>query len=78
MLFLSDLGFAMLMFTVGAHVPLRDPRLYASLRSGEVAAGVVLLLAPPGGWAAARSRGPATPRSMLSSSAPARSPRSYQ
>ena len=32
--FLSDVGFAMLMFTVGAHIPLRDPRLPASLRSG--------------------------------------------
>ena len=51
--FLSDVGFAMLMFTVGAHIPLRDPRLPASLRSGAVAAGVVLVLAPLGGVAAA-------------------------
>ena len=56
-LFLSDLGFAMLMFTVGAHVPLRDRRLPASLRSGGVAAGVVLLLAPLGGLAAASFAG---------------------
>ena len=53
MQFLSDVGFAMLMFTVGAHIPLRDPRLPASLRGGGVAAGVVLALAPLGGVAAA-------------------------
>lgn len=51
--FLSDVGFAMLMFTVGAHIPLRDPRLPASLRSGAVAAVAVLLLSPLGGVAAA-------------------------
>jgi Kef-type K+ transport system membrane component KefB len=51
--FLGDVGFAMLMFTVGAHVPLRDRRLRASLGGGAVAAGVVLLLAPVGGVAAA-------------------------
>jgi Kef-type K+ transport system membrane component KefB len=51
--FLSDVGFAMLMFTVGAHIPLRDPRLPASSRSGAVAAGAVLLLGPLGGVAAA-------------------------
>jgi len=51
--FLSDVGFAMLMFTVGAHMPLRDPRLPAALRSGAVAAGVVLLLGPPAGAVAA-------------------------
>ena len=56
-LFLSDLGFAMLMFTVGAHIPLRDRRLPASLRSGAVAAGIVLLLAPLGGLAAASFAG---------------------
>jgi hypothetical protein len=47
--FLSDVGFAMLMFTVCAHLPLRDPRLPAALRSGAVAAGVVLLLGPLAG-----------------------------
>jgi Kef-type K+ transport system membrane component KefB len=51
--FLGDVGFAMLMFTVGAHIPLRDGRLRASLRAGGVAAGAVLLLAPLGGAAAA-------------------------
>jgi len=51
--FLSDVGFAMLMFTVGAHVPLRDPQLPTALRSGAVAAGAVLVLSPLGGVAAA-------------------------
>jgi Kef-type K+ transport system membrane component KefB len=51
--FLSDVGFAMLMFTVGAHIPLRDPRLPASLKGGAVAAGAVFALAPLGGLAAA-------------------------
>ena len=51
--FLSDVGFAMLMFTVGAHIPLRDPRLPASLRGGAVAAVIVFVLAPLGGVAAA-------------------------
>ena len=55
--FLSDVGFAMLMFTVGAHIPLRDPRLPTSLRSGAVAAGAVLVLSPLGGVAAARFAG---------------------
>jgi Kef-type K+ transport system membrane component KefB len=47
----------MLMFTVGAHIPLRDPRLPVSLRSGAAAASVVLLLAPLGGLAAAALAG---------------------
>ena len=51
--FLGDIGFAMLMFSVGAHIPLRDPRLPDSLRGGAVAAAVVLVLAPVGGIAAA-------------------------
>jgi Kef-type K+ transport system membrane component KefB len=55
--FLSDVGFAMLMFNVGAHIPLRDPRLATSLRTGAAAAGIVFLLAPFGGVAAARFAG---------------------
>jgi Kef-type K+ transport system membrane component KefB len=56
-MFLSDVGFAMLMFTVGAHIPLRDRRLPTALRSGALAAGAVLLLAPLGGLAAASIAG---------------------
>jgi len=51
--FLSDVGFAMLMFTVGAHIPLRDPGLLASLRGGALAAVIVFVLAPLGGVVAA-------------------------
>jgi Kef-type K+ transport system membrane component KefB len=51
--FLSLVGFAMLMLTAGMHVPLRDPRLSASLRSGAVLAVLVGVLAVPAGFAAA-------------------------
>jgi Kef-type K+ transport system membrane component KefB len=51
--FLGEVGFAMLMFSVGAHVPLRERRLRAALPRGAVAAAVALALAPFGGLAAA-------------------------
>jgi Kef-type K+ transport system membrane component KefB len=47
--FLAEIGFAMLMLTVGMHLPLRDRRLAQSLRSGALLAGIVALLAIPGG-----------------------------
>jgi Kef-type K+ transport system membrane component KefB len=47
--FLGEIGFAMLMLTVGMHLPLRDKRLPASLRSGGLLAGIVCVLAIPGG-----------------------------
>lgn len=46
---LYDIGFAVLMFTVGMHVPLRDQRLRPALRSGALAAAVTLPLALAGG-----------------------------
>jgi len=55
--FLGQVGFAMLMLTVGMHLPLRDPRMAASLRSGAVLAGIVGLLATPAGIAAAAIAG---------------------
>ncbi len=55
--FLGEIGFAMLMLTVGMHLPLRDPRLSASLRSGGVLAGIVCVLAIPGGLLAASLAG---------------------
>lgn len=51
--FLSDVGFAMLMFTVGARIPVGDPRLRASVRRGALAACVVLALCPVAGIAVA-------------------------
>jgi Kef-type K+ transport system membrane component KefB len=55
--FLAQVGFAMLMLTVGIHLPLRDPRLSASLRSGAVLAVIVGVLAVPAGFAAAEVAG---------------------
>ena len=54
---LSQVGFAMLMLTAGMHLPLRDPRLLASLRSGALLAVLVGVLAVPGGIAAAALAG---------------------
>ena len=36
--FLADIGFALVMFVAGAHVPMRDPNLRAGLRTGTVRA----------------------------------------
>ncbi|MEY9835176.1 cation:proton antiporter [Streptacidiphilus sp. EB103A] len=36
--FLADIGFALVMFVAGAHVPLRDPSLRAGLRTGTLRA----------------------------------------
>ena len=55
--FLGDIGFAMLMLTVGMHLPLRDRRLAASMRDGAVLAGLVCVLAVPGGFLAAAIAG---------------------
>ena len=43
--FLSDVGFAMLMLSVGMNVPLHDRQIRAALGRGALAAGVVALLA---------------------------------
>ncbi len=44
--FLAQIGFALIMFVVGSHVPVRDPRLTAALRTGVLrAAGVGLVAA---------------------------------
>jgi Kef-type K+ transport system membrane component KefB len=55
--FLAEVGFAMLMLTVGMHLPLRDRRLSSSLRSGSVLAVIVGVLAVPGGFVAAAVAG---------------------
>ncbi len=55
--FLRDTGFAMLMLTAGMHLPLRDPRLAASLREGALLAAMVAALAVPAGLLAARVAG---------------------
>ena len=55
--FLGNVGFAMLMLTAGMHLPLRDRRLFASLRGGALLAVIVGLLAVPAGLAAAALAG---------------------
>src|SRR5690242_4505226 len=55
--FLGEVGFAMLMLTVGMHLPLRDPRLAAATRDGALLAGIVCVLAVPAGILAASISG---------------------
>ncbi len=54
---LGEIGFAMLMLTVGMHLPLSDRRLAASAREGALLAGVVCVLAVPAGLLAAAVAG---------------------
>jgi Kef-type K+ transport system membrane component KefB len=57
--FLASVGFAMLMLTVGMHLPLRERQLYSSLRRGATLAAIVGVLAVPAGIAAAALAGTA-------------------
>jgi Kef-type K+ transport system membrane component KefB len=50
---LAEIGFAMLMLTVGMHLPLRERRLGAALGAGAMLAAIVALLAIPAGMLAA-------------------------
>ena len=54
---LGEIGFAMLMLTVGMHLPLRDQRLAASARKGALLAAAVCVLAVPAGLLAASIAG---------------------
>jgi Kef-type K+ transport system membrane component KefB len=54
---LAEVGFAMLMLTVGMHLPLRDRRLAASAREGGLLALIVCVLALPAGLLAAAIAG---------------------
>lgn len=51
--FLADIGFCMLMFGAGMHVPLRHPGIARGLRRGAAAAVLVGVLAVPAGYAIA-------------------------
>ena len=51
--FLSEVGFAMLMFVVGTRLPLRDPGLRRSVRPAALAALLTLVFALPAGFALA-------------------------
>lgn len=48
--FLSDVGFATLMFVVGTHLPLRDAGMRTSLRPAALGTLLVLVLAVPAGY----------------------------
>jgi Kef-type K+ transport system membrane component KefB len=48
--FLSDVGFAMLMFVVGTHLPLRDAGMRRSLGPAALATALTLVLAVPAGF----------------------------
>ena len=50
---LSDVGFALLMFIVGTHLPVRDTRLRSALPAGAAIAATVAVLAAGGGLALA-------------------------
>jgi len=54
---LGEIGFAMLMLTVGMHLPLSDRRLAAAARKGGLLAGIVCVLAVPAGLLAASIAG---------------------
>src|SRR4029434_7369228 len=54
--FLADIGFALIMFVVGAQVPVRDRRLRAALEIGVLRAVGVSLLSVPLGRASCRER----------------------
>jgi Kef-type K+ transport system membrane component KefB len=55
--FLADIGFALIMFVAGAHVPVREPSLRAGLRTGLLRAAAVGLLAAAAGYVVARAFG---------------------
>jgi Kef-type K+ transport system membrane component KefB len=59
--FLGDIGFAMLMLSVGMNVPLHDRRLRTSLGRGTLAAAVAGVLAVAAGWLASRIGGAGHP-----------------
>lgn len=59
--FLADIGFALIMFVAGAHVPVRDTNLRAGLRIGTLRAAIVGVLAVGPALALARASAPGTP-----------------
>jgi Kef-type K+ transport system membrane component KefB len=55
--FLAKVGFAMLMYTAGMHIPLRSPALVRQLRRGASAFSIAAVLAIGAGWLAASVAG---------------------
>lgn len=54
LVFVAQVGFALVMFVVGSHVPIRDPAVRAGARRGVVRAVAVGVLAVPAGVLVAR------------------------
>ncbi|MCM6777564.1 cation:proton antiporter [Nocardia sp. CDC159] len=52
-MFLADMGFALVMFVAGTHVPVRDPTVRSALGVGAVRAGTVGVVAAAAGFAVA-------------------------
>ncbi|MEU0500218.1 cation:proton antiporter [Nocardia sp. NPDC005998] len=52
--FLADMGFALVMFVAGSHVPVRDPAVRSALRRGAIRAVLVGSLATAAGFGIAR------------------------
>jgi len=71
--FLADIGFALIMFVAGSHVPMRDPAMRSSLGPGALRAGLVAILATAVGFGLAAlfdtGNGPLYAVLMASSSA---------
>ena len=61
--FLAEVGFVMLMFVAGMHVPLRQPGFSSGVRRGGLAAAIVAALAVPAGIAVALASG--TPHASI-------------
>jgi len=55
--FLAAIGFAMLMFVAGMHVPVRQPALVRQLGRGAAAAAIAGALSALAGWVTARAVG---------------------
>ncbi|MBV9831183.1 MAG: cation:proton antiporter, partial [Marmoricola sp.] len=55
--FLAEIGFALVMFVAGTHVPVRDPRLRPALRTGLLRALAVGVVAAVLGYVVARTIG---------------------
>ncbi|MGW6423348.1 cation:proton antiporter [Nocardia sp. NPDC055053] len=55
--FLADMGFALVMFAAGTHVPVRDPAVRGALGAGVVRAVLVGVVAAVAGWAVAQAFG---------------------
>lgn len=60
LVFLSSVGFAMLMFLVGTHLPLRDPNLRKAFKHSVIATGLAFAISIPVGMLIAHLTGLAT------------------